>query len=115
MNFPSIPEDFDSMDGASFDFDNFIFGTGDAEAMQSGVRTSTTIGATETAGNSSGAPSHPSSFRSNSNPPRLSRGDPILIIYSLETHAWTLHHLSVSSYLLSLLLSFLTVAFFFIV
>ena len=45
------------MDGASFDFDDFIFATGDAEAVQSSAGTSAAVGATKATGNSGGAPS----------------------------------------------------------
>ena len=85
------------MDGASFDFDDFIFGS-DAKAVQSGVGTSIAIEVIETAGTSGEA----SSYLSDSRPPRLSQGDLIPIIYSLETHAWTLHRFPVSSCLLFL-------------
>ena len=93
------------MDGASFDFDDFIFETGDAEVVQSSAGTSTTVGATEAARTSGGAPS---GSRSDSHPPQLSRGDLIPVIYSLKTHAWILHCLLISSCLLSLLLAFLS-------
>ena len=93
------------MDGASFNFDDFIFETGDAEVMQSSVGTSAATGATGTDGTSSGAPSHLSS----SLPPRLSRGDMIPIVHSLETHGWILHRLPISSRLLSRLFAFLVV------
>ena len=66
MNFHPIPKDFDSIDGASFDFDDFIFGTGDAELVQSGMGTSTIARAIETARTSGGASSHLSSSRSDS-------------------------------------------------
>ena len=33
MDFPHIPKDFDSVEGASFDFNDFIFETGNAEAV----------------------------------------------------------------------------------
>ena len=105
MDFPPILEDFSCMDIASFDFDDFIFGTGDAEAVQSGVRASTATRATKTTRASGGAPSHPSGSR----PPQLSRGDSITIVHSLETHACTLHRLPVISCLLSLLFALLAI------
>ena len=106
MDFPPIPEDFGSINGASFDFNDFVFETGDAEAVQSSVRTYAAIEATETARTSDRAPSHLSRFQSSSRPPQLSQGDPILVVHSLGTHALTLHRLSASSCLLSLLFAF---------
>ena len=102
MDFPPILKDFGSIDGASFDFDDFIFGTGDVEAVQSGVGTSAAVGAIEATRTSGGASSHP---------PRLSRGDPIPVVYSLETHAWSVHHRPVSHCLFCLLFASLIVAF----
>ena len=52
MNFPPISEDFSSIDGASFDFNDFIFGTSDTEAVQFGTGTSIIVGAIEAAGTS---------------------------------------------------------------
>ena len=46
MDSPPIPEDFGSIDGASFDFDDFLYGTGDAEVVQSGAQTFDAAGAT---------------------------------------------------------------------
>ena len=66
MDFPPIPEDFGCMVGASFDFDDFIFESGDAVAVQSSAGTSTTVGATEAARTSGGAPS---GSQSDSRPP----------------------------------------------
>ena len=80
MDFPPIPDDFGSMDGTSFNFDNFNLRTDGAEAMQSGAGTS----------------------QSDSHPPRLSRGDAIPIVYSLEIHAWTIDRGQVNPCLLSL-------------
>ena len=68
----------------SFDFDDFLYGTGDAKAVQFDAETYDAAGVIEAAGTSNGAPS---SSRSDSRPPRLSQGDPIPIVYSLETHA----------------------------
>ena len=49
MDFPPISKNFSSMDGSSFDFDDFVFGTEDAEVVHSRTGTSTTDGATKTA------------------------------------------------------------------
>ena len=87
MKFPYIPEDFDNMDSVSFNFDDFVFRTDGAEAVQSSVGTSAATRATEITGTSSGAFPYPSSSQSNPRPPRLSQEDPIPIIYSPETHA----------------------------
>ena len=57
MNFPPIPKYFSCMDGASFDFDDFIFGTSDVVVVQSGAGTFATAGTTKTARTSGGAPS----------------------------------------------------------
>ena len=78
-------------------------------AVQSDATTYATVGATEAGRTSGGAPS---SSRSDSRPLQLSRGDLIPIIYSLETHAWILHCIPVSSYLLSLLLAFFSCCIF---
>ena len=98
MDFPLIPEDFDSMDGASFDFDNFIFGTGDAEAMQSGIGTFAIAGATKIVGTNCGVSSHPFGSQSHPRPFVFSRGFLIPIFHSLETHTWTTHHRQVGFY-----------------
>ena len=83
MDFSPILENFSCMVSASFDFDDFIFGTGDADPVQFGVGTSTAIGAIKTTGTISGAPPYPSSSR----PSLLSQGDLISIVHSLEIHA----------------------------
>ena len=57
MDFPSIPEDFSSMDGASFNFDILLYEMGETDAVQYGAGTSAAAGAVEAAGTSSGAPS----------------------------------------------------------
>ena len=96
MDFLPIPDDlgdFGDCGGvgtASFSFDNFSLEEGEAIFRQTGAGTSSTAGVTEATGTSDGAPSRP---------PRLSRGDPIYVVYSLETHAWTVHHHPVSPYL----------------
>ena len=77
---------------------------GDVEAVQSSVGTFIIAGAIEAAGTSGEAAS---SSQSDSHPPRISWGDPILVVYSLETHASNLHHFLVSFYLLFLLPAFL--------
>ena len=69
MDFPYIPDKFGSMDGASFDFDNFDFRT---EAVQSGAGTSAVAKATETTGISSGAFPYPFGSQSDSCLPQLS-------------------------------------------
>ena len=78
MDFPLIPDDLgdfgDLGDAATTTFSFDEFGLVD----ESGVGTSSTARVTEAAGTSGRASSHPS---------RLSRGDPIPIIYNLETHA----------------------------
>ena len=58
---------------------------------QTRAGTSSTVGSVEAAGTSGGSSSRP----------RLSRGDPIPVSYSLETHAWITHRRPVS-FLLSL-------------
>ena len=67
----------------------------------------------------SGRPfSHPYSSQSDSHPPRIFGGDPIPIVYSLETYAWTIHCRHVSPCLLSslaLLFAFLVITFVFAV
>ena len=45
------------MGGAYFNFDDFIFGTSNAEDVQSDVGTSATTGPAEATGTSGGAPS----------------------------------------------------------
>ena len=81
MDFSPIPDDlgglgdFDDLGDAStatFSFENFSL------KDETGAGTSSAIGvikATETSGGAS------------SRPPRFSQGDPIPVIYSLETHA----------------------------
>ena len=96
MDFPPIPDDlgddFSDFDGAGVAFFSFEdFDLGDVSFVQTGAGTSFTVGLTEATGTSGGSSSHP----------HLSRGDPIPVSYSLETHAWITHRRPVS-FLLSL-------------
>ena len=90
MDFPSIPDDLGGLSDfgdlgdaatATFSFDDFSL------ADETSAGTSSTAKVTETVGTSGGASYHPS---------RLSRGNPIPIVYNLETHAWITHHHLVS-------------------
>ena len=106
MDFPPIPEDFGSKYGASFDFDDFLYGIGDAETVQSGVGTSDTAGAMEAVGTIGKAPSN---SWSDSCPPRLSRGDPIPVVHILETYTWINHHHQVNFYPFTIFIASLVV------
>ena len=97
MDFPRIFEDFNSMDDASFDFDDFLYGMSDTDVVQSSVGTSATAGTIETTGTSGGASPCPSSSQRDPSPHRLFRGDLIPIVHSLKTYAWTIHRHQVSS------------------
>ena len=84
MDFPPIPDDLGDLgDVATVTFSFNKFGLAD----EFSAWTSSAVGVTEAFGIDGGASFHPS---------RLSRGDPIHVIYNLETHAWITHHRSVS-------------------
>ena len=87
MDFPPIPDDFGSMDNASFTFIDLDLEVGGMEFTQTGTNTFTIVGVIETAGTNGGGSSHPSGSQSYPGPPRLSRGGSIPIIHSLKTHA----------------------------
>ena len=92
MDFPHVPKDLGDDLGAgasSFSFEDFDLD--DMSFPQAVARTSSTAGPLGAIGVSGGSSSHP----------RLSRGDPIPVTYSLETHAWITHRRPIS-FLLSL-------------
>ena len=60
MEFPPILNDFSSIDGASFDFDEFFFGMDGVEYVKFGAGTSATAGAIETTRTSGGGHPYPS-------------------------------------------------------
>ena len=93
MDFPHVPEDLGDDLGAgaaSFSFEDFDLD--DVSFPQAVARTSSAAGPSGATGVSGGSSSRP----------RLSRGDPIPVSYSLETHAWITHHRPVSFFYLLL-------------
>ena len=87
MDFPPIPEDLGDDLGAgagSFSLDDLDLD--DVSFRQTVAGTSSAAGPSGTTGVSGGS----------SSCPRLSRGDPIPITYSLETYAWITHRHLVS-------------------
>ena len=92
MDFPPVPKDLGDDFGAgasSFSLDDLDLD--DVSFRQTVAGTSSAAGPSGTTGVSGGSSSHPC----------LSRGDPIPVTYSLETHAWITHRCPVS-FLLSL-------------
>ena len=102
MDFPPIPDDlgddFGGASAASFFIEDFNLG--DVSFTQTVVGTSSAVGPSRAAGTSSGSSSRP----------RLSRGDPIPVVHSLETHAWITHRRPVSFLCCSMLSASLALA-----
>ena len=88
MDFPHVPEDlgddFGGVGAASFSFEDFHLG--DVSFPQTIAGTSFVVGPSGANGVSGGSSSHSC----------LSRGDPIPVVHSLETHAWISHRRPIS-------------------